>query len=38
MYVNISDVGHVVAGDKNDIFSRAVINSLANIKARAPAA
>ena len=37
-YVSVSDVGHVVAGDKNDIFSRVVIGFLADIKAQTSAA
>ena len=27
-YVNITDAGHMVAGDRNDIFGRAVIEFL----------
>ena len=27
-YVNITDAGHMVAGDRNDIFGRAVIDFL----------
>lgn len=37
-YVDVSEAGHMVAGDKNDIFSRAVIDFLADVKAQAPAA
>ena len=37
-YVDVSDAGHMVAGDKNDIFSQAVIEFLADIKTTAPAA
>ena len=36
-YVDVSDAGHMVAGDKNDIFSQAVIEFLADIKTTAPA-
>ena len=37
-YVDVSEAGHMVAGDKNDIFSKAVIDFLADVKAQAPAA
>jgi non-heme chloroperoxidase len=28
-YVNITDAGHMVAGDRNDVFGKAVIDFLA---------
>ncbi len=31
-YVDVSDAGHMVAGDKNDIFTKAVISFLGTIK------
>jgi non-heme chloroperoxidase len=36
-YVDVSGAGHMVAGDRNDIFSKAVIDFLADVKTRTPA-
>jgi len=31
-YADVTDAGHMVAGDQNDIFSKAVIDFLAGVK------
>lgn len=36
-YVDVSGAGHMVAGDQNDIFSKAVIEFLWGVKTHAPA-
>lgn len=36
-YVDVSGAGHMVAGDRNDIFSQAVIEFLCGVKTHAPA-
>jgi pimeloyl-ACP methyl ester carboxylesterase len=31
-YADVSDAGHMVAGDKNDVFSKAVLDFLAGVR------
>jgi non-heme chloroperoxidase len=31
-YIDVAEAGHMVAGDRNDVFSKAVIEFLADVK------